>query len=258
MLTEFLERVRTAVDADLALRLRHPGRLWEAMRYAVLGGGKRLRPALVSAASIACGGSIETSLPAASAVEMLHAYTLVHDDLPAMDDDDLRRGKPTVHIAFDEATAVLAGDALLTEAFATLAELSHAADAVRTLAARSGADQLLGGQVADLAGPPADFEALEAIHRGKTGALFAAATELGGIANRADGPTRAILAEIGMLLGVAFQHADDVDDGDHLDHADRARARVTELVGKARALLPHFGERGSALSAMADWVQSLV
>ena len=258
MLTDFLDRVRSTVDADLARRLRHEGRLGDAMRYAVLGGGKRLRPALVAAASIACGGTLESALPAASAVEMLHAYTLVHDDLPAMDDDDLRRGKPTVHIAFDEAIAVLAGDALLTEAFATLADLDETAAAVRTLAARAGADQLLGGQVADLRGPPADFEALEAIHRGKTGALFAAATELGGIANRADDQTRAILAEIGMLLGVAFQHADDVSDGDHLDFADRARYRVGELSEKARKLLVHFGDRAEPLHEMVDWVDSLV
>ena len=264
MLAEFLEKVRAAVDADLARRLPEvdpdPGRVAEAMRYAVLGGGKRLRPALVVAGAAACGGSLEDALPAASAVELLHAYTLVHDDLPAMDDDDERRGKPTVHVAFGEGIAVLVGDALLTLAFGTLADLppARAAEAVRVLAARAGANELIAGQARDLGGPPGDFEELEAIHRGKTGALFAAATEMGGIAAGADAQGRAILAEIGMTLGVAFQHADDLADGDQPGHAVRARTRAAELVERARRVLPHFAPRGHELGLVADWVASLL
>jgi geranylgeranyl pyrophosphate synthase len=177
-----------------------------------------------------------------------------------MDDDDERRGKPTVHIAFGEGIAVLVGDALLTQAFATLADLpaARAAEAVRVLAARAGAHELIAGQARDLAGPPADFEELEAIHRGKTGALFAAATELGAIAAGADAQGRAILAEIGLTLGVAFQHADDLSDGDQPAHAVRARARAVELVERARRLLPHFAPRAKELGLVADWVAGLL
>src|SRR6202007_1640559 len=128
-----------------------PGRLCEAMHYAATGPGKRLRPAIVIAAAEACGGTREQAMPAACAIEMLHAYTLVHDDLPAMDDDDERRGRPTVHIAFGEAIAILAGDGLLTHAFGTLAEIGPgAAAAVSLLARRAGARELLAGQAIDL------------------------------------------------------------------------------------------------------------
>ncbi|MEO8549096.1 MAG: polyprenyl synthetase family protein, partial [Kofleriaceae bacterium] len=154
-LAAFLEDMRVLVDRDLERRLAppadDPGRLVAAMHYAATGPGKRLRPAIVLAAAEACGGTREQALPAASALEMLHAYTLVHDDLPAMDDDDERRGRPTVHIAFGEAVAILAGDGLLTEAFGALAELgAHAEDAVRVLAQRAGRAELLLGQAIDL------------------------------------------------------------------------------------------------------------
>src|SRR4029079_6831824 len=154
-LSAFLEDARRAVDAELERRLAppadDPGKLAEAMHYAATGPGKRLRPALVIAACEACGGTRAAALPAASAIEMLHAYTLVHDDLPAMDDDDERRGRPTVHVAFGEAIAILAGDGLLTQAFGALADLgARAGDAVRVLAARAGALELLGGQAIDL------------------------------------------------------------------------------------------------------------
>src|SRR5512139_117898 len=190
-LATFLEEARIAVDAELDRRLRvagdDPGRLAEAMHYAATGPGKRLRPALVIAAAQACGATREAALPAAAAIEMLHAYTLVHDDLPAMDDDDERRGRPTVHIAFGEAIAILAGDGLLTEAFATLVELgSRAGAAVRCLAQRAGARELLGGQAIDLTTKPEDLAQIERLHAAKTGALFAASAELGAIAAGAD------------------------------------------------------------------------
>ncbi|HVK89277.1 MAG TPA: polyprenyl synthetase family protein, partial [Kofleriaceae bacterium] len=143
-LLAYLDEARLTVDAELAKRLtppaEDPGRLVEAMHYAATGPGKRLRPAVLLAAAEACGGSRDAAMPAAAAIEMLHAYTLVHDDLPAMDDDDERRGRPTVHVAFGEAIAILAGDGLLTQAFATLSELGvHAAAAVAVLARRAGA-----------------------------------------------------------------------------------------------------------------------
>src|SRR3954469_26064013 len=165
-LLAFLEDARVAVDRELDRRLRagtdDPGRLAEAMHYAATGPGKRLRPALVLAAAEACGGSRDAAMPAAIAIEMLHAYTLVHDDLPAMDDDDERRGRPTVHVAFGEAIAILAGDALLTDAFGALAELGpRAADAVRVLAQRSGRAELLLGQAIDLSTPPRTLAEIE-------------------------------------------------------------------------------------------------
>nr|MBA2542511.1 polyprenyl synthetase family protein [Deltaproteobacteria bacterium] len=146
-LATFLDAVRVAVDADLARRLSppadDPGKLLEAMHYAATGPGKRLRPAVLIAAAEACGGMREAAMPAASAIEMLHAYTLVHDDLPAMDDDDERRGRPTVHVAFGEAIAILAGDGLLTHAFGALAELGpRAGAAVAVLARRAGGREL--------------------------------------------------------------------------------------------------------------------
>src|SRR5512139_634191 len=157
-LATFLEEARIAVDAELDRRLRvtgdDPGRLREAMHYAATGPGKRLRPALLIAACEACGAPRSHALAAAAAIEMLHAYTLVHDDLPAMDDDAERRGRPTVHIVFGEAIAILAGDGLLTEAFAALAELGpRAGDAVRVLARRAGVHELLAGQAIDLTTP---------------------------------------------------------------------------------------------------------
>jgi len=229
-LARFLDDARIAVDADLDRRLRptsdDPGRLREAMHYAATGPGKRLRPALLFAAADACGSRAK-ALPAASAIEMLHAYTLVHDDLPAMDDDDERRGRPTVHIAFGEAIAILAGDGLLTEAFGTLAELgAGAASACAVLARRAGSAELLAGQAMDLTTDLAtlDLTGIERIHATKTGALFAAAAELGAIAAGAEAHREA-LARYGMAIGIAFQHADDRDDADLLDHAVPAADR---------------------------------
>lgn len=265
----FLDSVRPAIDAKIALCIdprtdspddshHDPGRLREAMRYAALGPGKRLRPALTVAACIAVGGDIDRALPAAAAVEMLHAYTLVHDDLPAMDDDDERRGRPTVHVAFGEAIAILAGDGLLTAAFGALAELGpHAADAVDVLARRSGAHQLIAGQAMDLAlatsDASADFDTLAEVHWRKTGALFSAAAELGGIAAGATRDERGALAQYGMDIGVAFQYADDRDDREHTQHAERARARMNTLIDSASAIAGGFGARAHVLQAIASW-----
>src|SRR5262249_50795107 len=153
-----IERILAIPDTD-------PGRLAEAMRYAVLGGGKRVRPLTCVAACIAAGGTREAAMPAAAAVELLHAYTLVHDDLPALDNGTLRRGKRTVHVAFGEANAILVGDALLTAAFSALVPLGpRCADAVAVLADRSGVRWLLAGQARDIAGgTPSTIEALEVI-----------------------------------------------------------------------------------------------
>lgn len=261
-LHDFLEQVRQLIDADLDRRLtppsEDPGRLIAAMHYAATGPGKRLRPAVLIAAAEACGAPRERALPAAAALEMLHAYTLVHDDLPAMDDDDLRRGRPTVHIAFGESIAILAGDGLLTAAFGALAEIGPgAAAAVALLARRSGAHGLLAGQAIDLTASPAelrDIAAVERLHAAKTGALFAAAAELGGITAGAAPQVCADLGRYGMAIGIAFQHADDRDDQELVELAEVAAARMRALCDEARAIAAGFGPRGATLDAIAAWI----
>lgn len=260
-LAAFLEEIRGLVDRELERRLApaadDPGRLVEAMHYAATGPGKRLRPAILIAACEACGGTRAQALPAAAALEMLHAYTLVHDDLPAMDDDDERRGRPTVHIAFDEAIAILAGDGLLTQAFGTLAELGpRTADAVRVLAQRAGSLELLAGQAIDLRTPPKTLTEIERMHAAKTGALFAAAGELGAIAAGAPSETCIALGRYGMAIGIAFQHADDRDDAELVEYAETAARRMRELCAQARAAIAPLGPRSAMLDAIAAWMLS--
>ena len=249
-----LERVRTFIDArlDAAIEMSADAspRLVDAMRYALLAPGKRLRPALVLWAASACSSdgagrsceeAWEAAAPAALAVEMIHAYSLVHDDLPAMDDDDLRRGRPTCHRQFDEATAILCGDALQALAFESLAQGMPAATAARgclVLARAAGGEALVGGQaddlaaergwVSDLATAPAAEQVawLERIHRRKTGALFSAALELGGLSVAARHDQLAMLTAFGRAFGLAFQIADDILD------AEGTEAAVGKRVGK--------------------------
>ena len=262
-LAHFLDDARVTVDAELDRRLQpsgaDPGRLREAMHYAATGPGKRLRPALLMAAAEACGGTSSTgarALIGAAALEMLHAYTLVHDDLPAMDDDVERRGRPTVHVAFGEAIAILAGDGLLTQAFGTAAELGGSACVV--LARRAGATELLAGQAMDLTSDltKLDLAGIERVHAAKTGALFAAAGELGAIAAGADGGRIDVLGRYGMAIGIAFQHADDRDDAELVGHAAAAAARMRELCDDALAIARTFGARGARLAAIATWIGS--
>jgi geranylgeranyl pyrophosphate synthase len=245
---DFLSRARPLVEAELERALAPEGPLAAAMRHAVLGGGKRLRPLVVIAAAEACGGTLEAALPSACAIELVHAYSLVHDDLPAMDDDRERRGKPTVWVAFGEANAILAGNALLTLAFRMLLDR----EAVRVLGSAS--SELLDGQARDLAGPPADFAALELIHVGKTGALFTAAALLGALAGGATETQTMALFDYGRFLGLAFQHADDLADGEHAAFAAQARTRLAELRAATKRALAPFGERGALLDALADHV----
>ena len=262
----WLAQVRPLIDTELERQLaftgnEDPGRLREAMRYAAMGAGKRLRPAIVLAACNAVGGREEAALPAAAALEMLHAYTLVHDDLPAMDDDVERRGRPTVHVAFGEGMAILAGDGLLTAAFAALAELGpSAAAAIKVLARRAGATELLAGQARDLvlaAEPrPLGLAELEVIHAAKTGALFAAAAEIGAIAGAAASDQRSRLARYGIVLGIAFQHADDRDDDEFSEHRQAAAQRMRELSSEAAAIAASFGDRAQPLRELAEWIGS--
>jgi geranylgeranyl pyrophosphate synthase len=243
----FVGSCAAAVDAELTRRLQvrapDPGRLQEAMLYAATGGGKRLRPAVALATVRALGGegiAEPRAMCVAASIEMLHAYTLVHDDLPAMDDDDERRGRPTVHIAFGEAIAILAGDGLGTLAMQTLGELGiDAGRALRVMGHRTGAMQLLAGQAIDLSMRKQDmtFAQLTDLHRKKTGALFAAAAELGAIAAGANDDIAAAFGDYGMAIGVAFQHADDRDDGEFVHFSAQASTEIDTLCATAVAIV---------------------
>ena len=296
-----LDAVRGFIEPrlDAALRLDDdtPRRLADAMRYAALAPGKRLRPALAVWAAQACGGARfdrrqcwEAAVPAAVAVELIHAYSLVHDDLPAMDDDDLRRGRPTCHRAFDEATAILCGDALQPLAFGILARdmpSGVAARACGVLAGAAGSAALVGGQVDDLAaergwlGPPpqsADEQVawMDRINRRKTGALFLASLELGGLAVGAAAPQLDALARFGRAFGLAFQIADDLLDAEGDEAAmgkrvgkDAARGKLTyptvaglaaardraqRLAIEAAAAVEPLGESAAELASLAHWI----
>lgn len=209
-----------------------PATLHGAMRYCLLGGGKRLRPILCLAAAEACGGNARAALPSACAIECVHTYSLVHDDLPCMDDDDLRRGRPTAHKVYGEGIAVLAGDALLTLAFELLADMPprqrHGpGDFTRELALAAGSRALVAGQVADLEAeqnPAArTLREIRFIHRGKTAAMIACSLVLGGMAANATPARIKILRESGVQLGLAFQIVDDILDV----------TRSTEELGKS-------------------------
>jgi geranylgeranyl diphosphate synthase, type II len=285
-LDRYGHEVRTRVDQALAdytdFDRDCPDLLRDAMRHSLLAPGKRLRPMLVLLAAEACGGDREAALPAACAVEMIHAYSLVHDDLPAMDDDDLRRGRPTCHKAFGEALAILAGDALLTLAFEVLARDIHpgqvAAECCAVVARAAGASALVGGQADDLAGEfsAGRLETLESIHRRKTGAMFLASLELGALVAGADKLARSALTEFGQRLGLAFQITDDLLDvrGDAAAMGKRAgkdsdRGKLTFpgilgveesvrraelLVERACAALEPLRPRADALQALAHYV----
>jgi geranylgeranyl pyrophosphate synthase len=269
-LERFFEEGRARVDAALDDVLPgpeegrdDPGRLCEAMRYAVLQGGKRMRPMVVMAACRAAGGSMEAALPACCAIEVVHAYSLVHDDLPAMDDDIERRGRPTVHVAFGHANAILAGDALLTIAFEILARGAignpHARmiEAVHRLARHAGVEGMVGGQALDLefGQDIGELEVLERVHAWKTGGLYAASGAMGALCAGADDGCVDELERYGLAFGVAFQHADDMLDDDQLALRSQALARVDALVEQCLAIADGHGAGGAALAEIARWVK---
>lgn len=279
-LARWRERADAALQRALPDPHSPPQRLHAAMRHAVLLGGKRMRPLLVYAAGSAFGASVDTLDAPAVAVELIHAYSLVHDDLPAMDDDALRRGQPTVHVAFDEATAVLAGDALQSLAFEVLADADVDAttrvDLLRTLARASGAAGMCGGQALDLAatgnGSSLSVHALEELHSLKTGALIRAAVRMGALCGGASAEELAALDRYAAALGLAFQVRDDILDieGDSatlgktagkdaaqdkatfpaLIGLDASRARLDELRRAMDDALSPLGERANALAAL--------
>lgn len=285
---DWLSEIESALDAACHWSSDCPGRLGEAIRYSLLAPGKRIRPGLVLMAAEAVSGdpvsAKRAAMPGAVAVEMIHAYSLVHDDLPAMDDDDLRRGRPTTHIAFDEATAILAGDALIPMAFHQLVTQINdpviAAQCVRRLSWAAGPEALVAGQVEDLAAETGGEQTqarLEAIHRRKTGALIDASVAIGGILGGADDTALAALAAYSRPLGLAFQVVDDC-----LDHSagdaemgkrtgkDAARGKLTypgllgldaavryadTLVEEAIAAIKIFGPAASRLQWTAEFVR---
>jgi len=281
----------TSKDIDAALNQFLPGAktkpatIHEAMRYSVFAGGKRLRPVLCLAAAEACGGDSTMALRAACAVECIHTYSLIHDDLPCMDDDDLRRGRPTAHKVFGEGLAVLAGDALLTIAFEILADVQPVrnypvSEFIRVLAVAAGSRFLIAGQVADLEaeGAPSTRQALRFIHERKTAALIEASLALGAMSVNAKSTKRDALVVFGRKLGLAFQIIDDILDVTQpteklgksagkdvaaykatypsvigLDASRRAARKVT---AEALCALDPFGRSGDRLREIADYLLS--
>jgi farnesyl diphosphate synthase len=274
-------RIEHVLDRALAPQAGPLSDLYEAMRYAVLGGGKRMRPLLSYAAGEVSGADPAVVDGAAAAVEMIHAYSLVHDDLPCMDNDVLRRGKPTCHVAFGEATALLAGDALQAHAFAVLgdARLRDGAVACTLLAQAAGAPGMAGGQAIDLAhvGKAMALPDLEHMHRLKTGALIRAAVRLGAMGGRTlRADENVALDAFARAAGLAFQVVDDVLDvegssatlgktagKDAAQHKPtyvtllglaEAKRRADALVAEAHAALAPFGATARRLHELADWI----
>jgi geranylgeranyl diphosphate synthase type II len=282
------ERAR-AVDEALGRFLpaesAPPETLHRAMRYSVFAGGKRLRPVLVIAGAEAVGGNMAAVMPTACAVEMIHTYSLIHDDLPAMDNDDFRRGAPTNHKVFGEALAILAGDALLTLAFRLLADNVPSAsngprlrDVLVEIADAAGSPGMVGGQVADIEceGKPADAEIVDYIHTHKTAALIRASIRAGAILSGATPAQLAALGVVGGALGLAFQITDDILDvtatTEELgktagkDRAqqkatypavhgiDASRRRAQALVAEAHAVLAPFGPRSQPLRELGTFM----
>jgi farnesyl diphosphate synthase len=283
-----LARVQAEIDASFDALLPLPedprARLIEAMRYAAIGGGKRIRPLLLLCVSSLHGGDRQTAIRAATAIEAIHAYSLIHDDLPCMDDDALRHGKPTVHKAFDEATAVLAGDALHAFAFELLSDTATCGDPfvrielVRTLATASGANGMAGGQMMDIAAETASFDlpTVTRLQQLKTGALLGAAVEMGAILGYLPAEGRTHLRGYARDIGLAFQIADDLLDAEGDEAAagkalrkdadqgketflsllgpQRAREQAHFLVEQAVSHLAHYGEEADLLRALARYI----
>jgi geranylgeranyl diphosphate synthase type II len=278
---ERLKLIDRALDCFLPRATTKPPTIHKAMRYSLFAGGKRIRPVLTLAAAEACGGEPKDALPAACAVECIHTYSLIHDDLPCMDDDDLRRGRPTSHKVFGEGMAVLAGDALLTIAFDILAQTQLAsrystAQLIRELAQAAGSRWLIGGQAADLEGEGRALTStdLQYIHRCKTAALLTCSLRLGAMTANATPRHLANLTRFGQALGLAFQIIDDILDVTQTTEKlgktagkdvratkatypavhglNKSRAEAHRLTVAAHAAIAPFGKCGIILRAIAD------
>jgi geranylgeranyl diphosphate synthase type II len=282
-LTQRCQIIDAALDQCMPSDETRPVSLHKAMRHSVFAGGKRLRPILTLAAAEACGGTIEKAMPSACAVECLHTYSLIHDDLPCMDDDDMRRGVPTCHIVFGEAIALLAGDALQALAFELTAQTPAtsrhtAASLVSELARTAGSLHLVGGQVADLEGEQKKLplDDLRFVHEGKTAALLTTSIKLGAMSADATPEQLRALHDFGMATGLAFQIIDDILDVTQTSEKlgksagkdvasekstypallglDLSRAEAHRLTTAAHDALAIFGEKGTRLRELADYL----
>lgn len=282
-LAERTAAVDRALNRFLPRAGTKPPTIHKAMRYSIFAGGKRMRPALCLAAAEACGGKMEEAMPLACALECVHTYSLIHDDLPAMDDDDLRRGKPTNHKVFGEGIAILGGDALLTEAFAIAGQCrgwgrySHR-EIILELAEAAGSKQLIAGQVADLEseGKKISAGALKYIHERKTSALLCCSTRLGGMSANCNAGQLKALTDFGYNVGLAFQIIDDILDMTQTSEQlgktagkdvaaqkatypsivgmEESRKIAGRLTARAFAALDVFGGKAVALTAMAEFL----
>ena len=275
--------VDRALDRLLPKATAKPATIHKAMRYSLFAGGKRMRPALVLAAAEACGGTHEAAMPLACAVECIHTYSLIHDDLPGMDNDDLRRGKPTNHKVFGEGIAILAGDALLTQAFEIAASCTgwkrySIKDVVLEIAKASGSLQLIAGQVADLEGEGKKISRaqLRYIHERKTSALLACSVRLGGMSANCTPAQLEALTDFGYNVGLAFQVIDDILDVTQTSEQlgktagkdikaqkatypsivglEKSRVIAAELTAKAEVALQPFRGKAVALEAISDYL----
>ena len=277
------KEVDRALDQFLPKASTRPATIHKAMRYSLFAGGKRLRPILCLAAAEACGGKIGTALPLACAVECIHTYSLIHDDLPSMDNDDFRRGRPTCHKIFGDGIAVLAGDALLTIAFEIVSRAKPTSRytmsiLLREIAVAAGSQKLIAGQVADLEaeGHKTDRAQLRYIHENKTAAILTTTVRLGAMSANADAKKLGAITKFGHALGLAFQIIDDILDVTQTSEKlgksagkdvaakkatypaviglKKSRAEAKRLTRQAHNALSIFGEKGEALHALANYL----
>ena len=261
-----LEQIEKTLEDILPGEKQYPVSVHEAMHYAVFPGGKRFRPILALAACEAAGGKSKDALLAASAIELVHCYSLVHDDLPALDNDDIRRGKPTCHKQFGEDVAILAGDGLLTLAFQILADVKPAGKAVKLiseLSTASGTYGMIGGQVAELKAAPEDLNLslLDYISIHKTGKLIKASSVCGAIAAGAAKETQNRIQKYGEFLGLAFQSVDDLMDGDgylRMIKASEVFQRVRDLAANAKREIKTFGKKGEKMQVLVDYLLATI
>lgn len=258
----YIKQVNKTLDGLLPKESRHPVLLHQAMRYSVLPGGKRFRPVLTLIACEACGGDAKQALYPAAAVELIHAYSLVHDDLPALDNDDLRRGKPSCHRKFGEALAIMAGDGLLTMAFQVLTRVPSPEQALRLaseISTEAGSYGMIGGQVADLSSNESnpDLAMLDFISIHKTGKLIKASAVCGAIAAGASKEECLHITRYGELIGMAFQTIDDLIDGDgymKLMKPRELKQKSRDLVAQAIREIRPLGRKAEKMKKMAEFL----
>ena len=279
-LDTYVKKIDAALEGYLKPADNPQKKIYEAMAYSVFAGGKRLRPILLFEACRICGGRETDAMPFACALEMIHTYSLIHDDLPAMDNDDLRRGKPTSHIKFGEAIAILAGDALLNKAFEIMArsKSEHALEAIRIIADSSGTEGMIGGQIVDIEseGNEIDLDTLRYLHSLKTGAIIRSACVAGAVVGGGDADAVRAMDEFAINLGIAFQIRDDILDvtGDEAELGkpigsdkeqgkntyvsllglEKSEELVEEYSARAKAALKPFGDKAGFLITLTDYL----